>query len=299
MDWINFRHLYAFWMVARAGGFTRAAEQMRVAQSAVSSQVAALEQYLKEPLFVRTNRSVELTSAGRRLLGYAHSIFAQSRAINALFREEGGLEHGRTLRLGVVGGASRNFVFRLLARLGRQAPGVHLSVSTGSYRELYDSLRRFQLDSIISVELPKKEHLGEVAYEKLGESKMCLVATPAMIRRLRRKRKKRPAKAIDVFKFRHPFEVDVIEKHAQPLVGYELALRLDTDDIPLLRFYANSGEGVALLPRVGVLEDLESGAVQEIELPRCPEVGIYGISMRGAHSAIGAEGAAGLWDRGD
>lgn len=283
MDWLNFRHLYAFWMVARAGSFTRAARQMHVAQSAVSAQVSALEAYLETPLMVRGHRTVELTPVGQQLLGYAHAIFAQSRAINALFRDKDKLRLSQTLRVGLVGGASRNFVYRLLDRYARRTPGVQLSVSTGSYRELYDSLMRFELDSIISLELPKKKDLGEVAYERLGESRMCIVGTPKLMARLRRKK---PPARLEVFKFRHPFEVDVIGKYVRPLLNCELALRMDTDDIPLLRFFANSGEGIAVLPRVGVLEDLESGAVEAIELRRCPEVIIYGITMLQAHSVL-------------
>lgn len=281
MDWLNFRHLYAFWMVARAGSFTRAAKEMHVAQSAVSSQVASLEEYLGELLLVRTHRSVELTSVGQQLLGYAHSIFAQSRTINALFRDKDRLRSTRTLRVGVVGGASRNFVYRLLDQLVGREPDVHLSVSTGSYGELYELLRRFELDSIVSLELPRKKDLSEVSYERLGESPMCIVAPPKLIASLRRGKATGP---VDVFKFRHPFEVNVMSKYVQPIIGRELILRMDTDDIPLLRFFANSGKGIAVLPRTGVLEDLEAGVVEAIELPRCPPVIIYGITMVQSHS---------------
>ncbi len=293
MDWLNFRHLYAFWMVARAGSFTRAARQMHVAQSAVSAQVAALEEYLDEPLLVRSHRAVEVTAVGQELLAHAQAIFAQSRAINALFRDKDRLSARRTLRVGVVGGASRNFVYRLLSRQVQSAADLHLSVSTGSYRELYELLKRFELDSIISLDPPKKRDLREVSYEKLDDSKMCIAATPEIVDGIRKKRSTGP---IDVFKFRHPFEVDVLARYVRPVVKRELALRMVTDDIPLLRFFANSGEGIAVLPKVGILEDLEAGVVDAIELPRCPEVNIYGITMMQAHRDPGsADGAVGLW----
>ncbi len=286
MNWLNFRHLYSFWMVARTGSFTGAAEEMHVAQSAVSSQVAALETYLDQPLFVRTHRSIELTAVGQQLLGYAHVIFAQSRAINAIFRDRDGLMSAQTLRVGVVGGASRNFVYRLLADYLSAAPDVHLSVSTGSYPELYDLLKRFELDSIVSLELPKRKDLGEVTYQKLGESEMCVVATPELLAEVRRNGVGGP---VDVFQFRHPFEVDLMGKHVQPLLDCELERRMHTDDIPLLRFFANSGKGIAVLPRVGVFEDLEAGVVEAIELPLCPPAIIYGITMVQAHSARGMD----------
>ncbi len=279
VSWLNFRHLYAFWMVARTGSFTRAAKQMHVAQSAVSAQVAALEDYLDEPLLVRTHRAIGLIAAGQQLLGHAQAVFAQSRAINTLFRDKRRLSTQHMLRLGVVGGASRNFVYRLLDQYIRKAEDLRLSVSTGSYGELYELLKPFELDFIISLDLPKKKDLREVSYEKLGESKMCIAATPEVIDALRQNT---ASGHIDVYKFRHPFEVEVMSKYVQPIAGCDLVLRMDTDDIPLLRFFANSGKGIAVLPKVGVLEDLELGMVDTLDLPRCPEVIIYGISMLSA-----------------
>lgn len=291
-EWINFRHLYAFWMVARTGNFTKAAKEMRVAQSAVSSQVASLEEYLEEQLLVRTNRSVEVTEAGTKLLGYANHIFSQSRTINTLFRDKEQLGINRNVRVGVVGGASRNFVYRLLDGYVRDVDNVHISVSTGSYSELYALLKKFMLDAIISLDPPEKKDLREVSYEKLGESKMCIVATPDIIDAIRNRDLD---EELPVFKFRHPFEVDVMDKFVRPLVRSELSLRMDTDDIPLLRFFANSGEGIAVLPEVGVLEDLETGAVDAIQLRRCPEVIIYGITMMHSNPIHGAEGIPPLW----
>jgi len=277
MEWLNFRHLHAFWVVARTRSFTRAAEQMHIAQSAVSAHVTALEDYLDEKLLIRTNRSVELTPAGRELMGYAQSIFEQSRAINTNIKDKNRLTQSRTLRIGVLGGASRNFIYRVLENYFERSSSVHIAVSTGSYEELYVLLKRFDLDVIITLELPNKRDMAELTYEELGASPMCIVATPPLIADLRRKK---PPPAIDVYKFRHPHEVDVLDKYVRRKAGCDLVFRLDTDDIPLLRFFANSGKGVVVMPRVGVLQDLARGAVDCIELRNCPDVRVYGIFMQ-------------------
>ncbi|MEB3300309.1 MAG: LysR family transcriptional regulator, partial [Candidatus Sericytochromatia bacterium] len=180
MEWLNFRHLYAFWMVAKEGSFTRAAEKMFVAQSAVSSQVSALEAYMRQRLLNRTPRSVELTPAGRHLLDYAQAIFAQSRAINALIQDPEVFRNKHRLRLGLVGGVSRYFVYRFLEHLGRKDPDLQVSVTDGSYDELFGMLWRFELDAIITLEPPHKKDMGEVYYRKLGESDLCVVGVPAL-----------------------------------------------------------------------------------------------------------------------
>lgn len=68
--------LRAFVTVAELGGVTRAAGQLHLTQSAVSMQIKRLEEALAVPLFVRTGRSLHLTSHGEQLLGYGRRMVA-------------------------------------------------------------------------------------------------------------------------------------------------------------------------------------------------------------------------------
>ena len=65
---MELRQLRAVEAVARHRHFTRAAEELHVAQSALSHQVRRLERELGTPLFERTSRRVVLTPAGERLM---------------------------------------------------------------------------------------------------------------------------------------------------------------------------------------------------------------------------------------
>jgi LysR family transcriptional activator of nhaA len=62
---LNFRHLYYFWVVAKEGGITRAAERLSLAVQTVSSQLTLLEQSLGKTLFSQQGRRLVLTEAGR------------------------------------------------------------------------------------------------------------------------------------------------------------------------------------------------------------------------------------------
>jgi DNA-binding transcriptional LysR family regulator len=64
---MELRHLRYFQAVAQTVSFSRAAEKLRVAQSAVSRQVIALEHELGLKLFIRTTTRVRLTDAGKHL----------------------------------------------------------------------------------------------------------------------------------------------------------------------------------------------------------------------------------------
>lgn len=59
--------LIGFEAAARLGSFSLAAEELNMTQSAVSHQIRTLETHLQQPLFLRINRRVDLTDAGRAL----------------------------------------------------------------------------------------------------------------------------------------------------------------------------------------------------------------------------------------
>ncbi|WP_192243786.1 LysR substrate-binding domain-containing protein [Mesorhizobium silamurunense] len=60
--------LRSFETAGRHLSFSRAAEELYVSQAAISRQIRELETFLRQPLFLRLHRRVELTDAGRRLL---------------------------------------------------------------------------------------------------------------------------------------------------------------------------------------------------------------------------------------
>src|SRR3972149_10181470 len=73
---VNFKHLYYFWQVAKAGGVVRAGEQLHVTPQTISGQIGLLGNDLGAPLFAKSGRNLELTDAGRLAFGYAQDIFA-------------------------------------------------------------------------------------------------------------------------------------------------------------------------------------------------------------------------------
>ena len=101
---LDTRLLRAFVAVAEELSFTRAAEQLFIAQQALSSQVQQLEGRVGVKLFERTTRRVSLTEAGEQLLPHAVAV------LDALDAGVGLLEAARraeraTLRVGMSGTA--------------------------------------------------------------------------------------------------------------------------------------------------------------------------------------------------
>ena len=74
---MTLRHLEIFSAVCAQESFTRAAEQLNMAQPAVSLAIRELEVFYNVRLFERMNRRVYLTEAGRTLRQYADTVLSQ------------------------------------------------------------------------------------------------------------------------------------------------------------------------------------------------------------------------------
>jgi LysR family transcriptional activator of nhaA len=92
VKWLNYNHLYYFWMVVREGGVVRAAEELTVSQPTVSAQLKDLEAALGHRLFDRVGRGLVLTEAGRIAFNYANEMFSLGQELsNALEHQTRGI----------------------------------------------------------------------------------------------------------------------------------------------------------------------------------------------------------------
>lgn len=80
---MNLKQLEFAVALAEEGNFTRAAERCHVVQSALSHQIAYLEQELGTPLFERLPRQVRATAAGEALLVHARQVLVSLRHLRA------------------------------------------------------------------------------------------------------------------------------------------------------------------------------------------------------------------------
>ncbi len=278
MEWLNFRHLYAFWSVCRYGGFQKASNKILVSQSAISDQVSQLEDYLGEQLLERTTRSLKITPVGADLLKYADDIFNKSTEINHIFRDKNDLVPNQQIRIGIVGGISRNFIFRMIIQHMSENEQPHMNIIDGSFSELSQLLKSLEVDLIFSLEIPRKKDLIDMVFRKVKSSSICIAGKPELIKKLKTKRKTQ----IDmpVFLFSHYYEKNVVPEVLEPRFNIQAQVPMTTDDISLLRFMANSGRGVAVVPEIGVQEDLDSGQLSRIRLDELTAVDFYAISLK-------------------
>ncbi|MFK7826449.1 MAG: LysR family transcriptional regulator [Oligoflexales bacterium] len=276
MDWLNFRHLYSFWMVWKCGGFRKASDRMRVAQSAISDQVSQLEDYLGKKLLIRSHRKIELTGSGKLLLNYADNIFFNAQEINQIIRDEASNMLPASINIGIVGGISRNFVSRFISSVQKKYPETNCNVLTGSAADLLKKLESHDLHIVFSIELPSKKELETVLFKKIFCSEVCVAGNVGIIEEIKAKRI--PAEVpFYEFVFSYPEEVEAV---LQKYLCFQPKVCARSDDIPLLRFLANSTDGIVLIPVVGVMDDTEKEQIDTIIIPELGTVDICAYSAR-------------------
>ena len=157
MKELNYHHLRYFHAVAKEGNLTRAAEKLNLSQSALSSQIKALEERLGHSLFARVGRGLELTEVGRIALDHADRIFGTGRELLATLERSGTAR--APLRVGALSTLSRNFQIRFRAPLIAR-DDIDLVLRSGSAPRLMDELEALSLDVVLTTEPPRSEALA-------------------------------------------------------------------------------------------------------------------------------------------
>ena len=131
--------------VAEERNFTRAAERCFVVQSALSHQIKALERELGVTLFARTNRRVELTSAGEAFLAAARvSLDAAERAVTDAAAAGG--EIRGSLTIGLIPTVTTIDIPAALRRFRRAHPQVRIRLRGGGSDEFITAINDGRMD---------------------------------------------------------------------------------------------------------------------------------------------------------
>lgn len=143
------RYLLRYFLaVIEYGNFSKAATACHISQPTLSIGIAKMEKDLGRPLFHRTNRRVELTEAGFRLMRHARKIEAEFAAAEREVQEVPTLS---VLRLGILATIPSAWVESLLVGLDRDRIGHRLEIVEGRERDLSDRLSRGRIDVALNI----------------------------------------------------------------------------------------------------------------------------------------------------
>jgi DNA-binding transcriptional LysR family regulator len=171
MTSIELRQLRYFVAVAEELHFGRAAQRLQIAQPGLSHQIKGLERLLGVPLFIRGQRGVELTDAGRALLEHARLLLQLSeRAVEstrlAVLGKKG------LLKVGTPAGGIHARGNELLRQFQSTRPDVQVEIHPGYGPQNVEELARHALDvAIVIVPFGRPETMR---YLRLGSEELLL-----------------------------------------------------------------------------------------------------------------------------
>jgi len=250
---MQLRHLRTFVAVASTLSFTRAAEQVHLAQSSVTEQMQALEAELDAVLFDRSGRKLRLTEAGQRLLAYAERLLALDREARMAVADAA--MAGRSLALGALETLAARWLPESLERLRQARPGITLRLDVAGTGDLLARVRRGELDACVVFDAEPAEG---ICSSVVGSTELVVIA-PAQ-HRWQRQAAITPADLRDEACFATPKGCIYRRIFDQATAGSAVAPTMagEFESLATIVAMVAQGGGCALLPRLAApLENRE------------------------------------------
>ena len=163
MELHQLRYLLA---IAKAGNFSRAAQQCHVSQPSLSQQIAKLESELGERLFSRLKRSAVLTSAGEALVQRAARILAEVDAAHRDVADAAEQVRGK-VSVGVIPTIAPYLLPRVLALTARECPGMEVHIHEATTAQLLISAAACEIDlAIVSLPITDARFIREPLFDE-------------------------------------------------------------------------------------------------------------------------------------
>ncbi len=175
----NYKHLYYFWVVAKEGGISKAAQKLDMAVQTVSAQVRELEKDLGCELLKPAGRGLSLTEAGIAAMQQADQIFQLGEGLPNLVRDAVATP-GVRLWVGISDGLPKLVVHRLLQPIINE-PRLRLLCMEGQFNDLLGNLALHKLDLVISDRAAPSNPNIKLYSHALGSSSIAWYGTEALL----------------------------------------------------------------------------------------------------------------------
>lgn len=149
MSWLNYHHLYYFYIIAREGSIAKASRRLRLGQPALSTQLKQLESSLGQPLFERKQQRLTITPYGQHVLDYASEIFRLGRELQENAKEGAISPRLMTLAIGALDSVPKDVVHQLVVK-AYEIRDCYVSVIEAGVDDLLRELQQHRLHLVIA-----------------------------------------------------------------------------------------------------------------------------------------------------
>ncbi|MBN7787608.1 LysR family transcriptional regulator [Ponticoccus gilvus] len=251
--------LRTYYWVNRLGSFRKAAEVLNISQPTVSARIRGLEEELGVPLMLR-DAGLSLTPQGEELLNYARQVL---RLTDDLSFQNGPQSRVARLRLGANGPVAATWLMALVDHMEARHPALRLEIEVNQSATLLKHLATGQLDlGFLSTDTTHPD----LKLAPLGQFAMIWVGSP---------RRYGPTLDNDALS-RSPiigynWESPIHDSTRVPAYGPGRHRRFThSDSLFMMIRLAVNGMGLALVPELAVLQELENGQLTRIGVERPP-----------------------------
>jgi len=177
--WLNYNHLYYFWLVAKEGGVTQAAEKLEISPSSISTQISTLEKNAGHKLFKRVHRQMVLTEMGWKTYHLANEIFSVGKKLEDLLDSGDGETR---LKVGVAMVVPKLVVFHVLPMNELSAMNLRMVYVEDHPNTLIGDLALGKIDLVLSdMPAPISSRIQAFSHV-LGESGISLFASAELLK---------------------------------------------------------------------------------------------------------------------
>ncbi len=248
---MDVRQLRYFLSIVEAGSISRAAAQLRVAQPALSQHVANLETELGTRLLLRSQRGVQPTECGQRLVEHARLILGQVGGAIEDIRSYGRAPTGE-VTLGLSAGMAALIAAPLLTTVRARYPGIVLRIVDGLSGTLLEWAQKGRVDLSLTFDVDERAGVAitPILREAIELVTVGGAASPVAPRELARQRLILPSR---------PHRLRLLVERYGRSVGVELKIDYEIDAMAAILSLVKSRLGCSLLPFVAAVDDLRRG----------------------------------------
>ena len=242
---MELRQLRYFVEVAQREHISDAAEHLHVAQSAISRQIANLEDELGTPLFERIGRNVKLTPIGKIFL--EHAIVALKAIDFAAKQVEEYLDPAKgTIKIGFPTSLASYVLPSVISAFKKEYPDVSFHLRQGSYKYLIDAVKNRELNLAFLGPLPQKD-------DEINTTLLFSESISALLPSSHPLAKQQSINLIDLrnekfVSFPEGYVLHKVALDACKSVGFTPNITSEGEDMDALKGLVAAGIGVTLLP---------------------------------------------------
>lgn len=248
---MELRQLRYFMEVARREHVSEAAEHLHVAQSAISRQIANLEDELGVELFQREGRNVKLTSIGKLFLEHTETAmkaidYAKEQVDEYLDPERG------TIKIGFPTSLSSHLLPTIISAFKENYPNVAFHLRQGSYKFLIESVKKRDINIAFLGPVPVDDE--DIEGHILFTEKILALVPSSHPLATQENLRLRDLRNEDFVLFPNGFVLRKIAVDACKQAGFMPNISSEGEDLDAIKGLVSAGMGITLLPESTVSE---------------------------------------------